>query len=521
MNRKDRRAAKKNKHISLDPAEQQKALLIQQALDAAAELMQYEKLDDAETVYKGILEHAPSNTTATFNLGIIEHRKMHLDHAEKWFNQVLTINPNDYDALSALGLVKFDQGDIDKGLELSKKSIEMSPSPEACTRLGTLLREMGMIDEGLKYMYKSIELDPDFVGGWYDIANTKKFTLDDPDLAKMQKLDKKSDKLSNTEQIQLKFALSKCLMDAGDYKESFKSLNKANSLKRKSITYIPEFMETYMNEIASLFTPELFKKFKDVGNPTDKPIFIVGMPRSGTTLTEQILASHPDVYGAGELDYVKNSVPFILNKDMPLSVVQNEATCHKYLIEALTPEVIYKIGQDYLNKINIIAPDAKHVTDKMPFNFTWIGIIKLALPNAKIIHCNRNPADNALSIYRQSFTQLTPWAYNLEEIARTYNSYNKLMEHWNNLFPDQIYKANYDNIVLNQEAETRKLLKFCNLEWNDSCLEFYKTRRQVKTASVYQVRQPIYKSSVKGWRRFEEEMQPFINILDSKLQKNV
>ena len=511
MNRKNRRAQNKSPATS---AEQQKAALIQQALDAAAELVKYEKLDEATAVYNGILDHAPHNTTAMFNLGIIAHRRTQYDTAEKFFEQILAINPDDAEAISAMGVIKLDQGDIEGALALSETAVSKNPTAEAYARKGGLLRELGKMDEAIVEIQNAIAANPEYIGAYYDLSISKKFTSDDPDLHKMAKLVTKADKFPLERQIQLHFALGKAYVDAQELEKAFDHYNIGNKLKRETLNYTPDFMQAYLHEIANLFTPEFMEEHKDIGHSSDKPIFIIGMPRSGTTLVEQIIASHPDVHGAGELHAFRDAVPVIDNPALPDFFKQTEASCHKDLLDHLDKDMAHEIAEKYLAHINKLAPDHKHVTDKMPFNFLWAGLIRLVFPNAKIVHCTRNPMDTGLSIYRQLFTQLTPWAYDLKEIGQIYNGYKHLTDHWHNLFPDHIYNANYESIVSNQEVETRKLLAFCELEWHDDCLEFYKAKRQVKTASVYQVRQPIYKDSVKGWRRFETQLQPLADVVD-------
>lgn len=510
MNRKDRRS---QGNAPAGSPEQQKAALIQQALDAATELVKYEKLDEASAIYRGILEHAPHNTTAMFNLGIIAHRRSQYDDAEKLFNQILAMKPDDAEAISALGVIKLDQGDIEGALALSEKAVSKNPTAEAYARKGGLLRELGKMDDAIVEIQKAISLNPEYIGAYYDLSISKKFTSDDPDLLKMAKLAKKADKYPLERQTQLHFALGKAYVDAQELEKAFDHYNSGNKLKRETLNYTADFMQAYLQEIADLFTPEFMETHKDIGHSSDKPIFIIGMPRSGTTLVEQIIASHPDVHGAGELHAFRNAVPVVPNPALPELFTQTEASCHKGLLDLLSKDVAHEIAEEYLADINKLSPNQKHVTDKMPFNFLWAGLIRLVFPNAKIVHCTRNPMDTGLSIYRQLFTQLTPWAYDLKEIGQVYNGYKHLTDHWHNLFPNHIYNANYESIVSNQEEETRKLLAFCELEWHDDCLEFYKAKRQVKTASVYQVRQPIYKDSVKGWRRFETQLQPLADVV--------
>jgi hypothetical protein len=255
------------------------------------------------------------------------------------------------------------------------------------------------------------------------------------------------------------------------------------------------------------FSKPFFQKHILSGFKSKQPIFIVGMPRSGTSLVEQIIASHPEVYGAGELAYLANVVNKYFKQIVPEDFFK--------AVNLSDSSIFANIGKDYVNSINLISNNRNYVTDKMPVNFRLIGFIKIALPNAKVIHCMRSSKDICLSIYKNFFGQeVMPWAYDQKELAIYYNNYVHLMDHWNKTLPNYIYNIQYEDLISNQEYETKKLIEFCQLSWDDSCLKFYNNKRSVSTASVNQVRKNIYKSSINSWKNYENELADLFKVLD-------
>ena len=230
------------------------------------------------------------------------------------------------------------------------------------------------------------------------------------------------------------------------------------------------------------------------------------MPRSGTTLVEQILSSHPDVYGAGELLELGNQIRKYFINNNKLSFPEK--------ISDWNMESINEIGKNYLTYIRNISQNSKHITDKLPHNFQWLGFIKIIFPNAKIIHCKRNKYDNCLSIFKNFFAGGLNFSYDLKEIGLHYKEYNRLMNHWLELMPNFIHEIKYEELVADSESKIKNLLKFCNLNWHPDCLEFYKNIRPVFTASMAQVKKPIYKDSVKAWEKFKFGLKPLIDELD-------
>ena len=300
----------------------------------------------------------------------------------------------------------------------------------------------------------------------------------------------------------LYFALFKAYEDIKDYNKSFEFLKKGNDAKKALVTFDRNVEEQVYNGVKEQFTTDHINSFQGKGCDDDTPIFIVGMPRSGTTLTEQIISSHPDVYGAGELH--------------SLSQVQKD-------LGELTQENCYALGEEYVKRVREINSDsqsAKKITDKMPANYLHIGTMVTTLPNAKIIHCRRNPIDTCLSCYKQLFARGHYWSYDFEDMAIHYAFYEDMMEHWRTTLPkDRFLEFDYEETVNDFETQARRLIEFVELEWNDACLTPHKTKRDVLTASKGQVRKPVYKTSVEAWRRYEEQLAPLAEALKPFVKK--
>jgi hypothetical protein len=257
-----------------------------------------------------------------------------------------------------------------------------------------------------------------------------------------------------------------------------------------------------------VFDKAFFKRLQGGGDPSDVPIFVLGMPRSGTTLTEQIIASHPQVHGAGELPYLWEIV-----QQQPVAGKQSHLIYPENLT-SLTHETLTQWGQEYFTRLRRRALEAKHITDKMPANYLALGLIPLMLPNAKIIHVKRNPGDTCVSCFTRLFNRNQDATYDLAELGQHYANYARLMQHWQRVLPAGTFiEVQYEDIVADAESEARRLIDFCSLEWNDACLAFHKNKRNVHTASASQVRQTVYASSVDRWRHYEKHLRPLLDAL--------
>ncbi len=290
-------------------------------------------------------------------------------------------------------------------------------------------------------------------------------------------------------------------MDAGDGERAFAHLDRGNSLQRSRISFDLDAHLTAPEAMAAAFDASTVQRLAGGGHGSDRPVFVIGMPRSGTTLVEQILASHPKVHGAGELQLLGQ-----LAGRLPRA--------GEGLIEALTPDELGRLGAEYDGRLQALASGAARIVDKMPGNFLFAGLIRLMLPNARIIHCVRDPLDTCLSCYATRFTTANPFAYDQRELALHYRAYARLMQHWRTVLPaDGFTEVRYEDVVADLEGETRRLLAFCGLDWDDRCLEFHQTRREVRTASSSQVRRPLYSSSVRRAQAVAGHLGPLIEAL--------
>ena len=367
----------------------------------------------------------------------------------------------------------------------------------------------GDMAEAERLFKRALEIQPDNFDARFALVEVKKVVAEDENFAVLvsQAALVRSGKLPMLHQkkISLHFALGKCFDDIKNYERAFMHFNEGCKLKRATIAYDPQQTTEYFADIMRIMDRPTIQRLCGGSDPSAVPIFVLGMPRSGTTLTEQIIASHPDVHGAGELPYMLA----ILQRD-----VNGEGAVYPYTIPKLQQADLAKWAEDYISALHRLAPDAQRITDKMPKNFIAIGLIHAMLPNAKIIHVNRSPVDTCLSCYTQQFTKQQEHTYDLAELGRYYSDYARLMEHWRKVLPAGAFlDVQYEDIVADLNKQARHIIAFCGLEWNDSCIDFYKNKRSIHTASVTQVRQPIYTSAVERWRNYEKFLDPLLDAL--------
>jgi tetratricopeptide (TPR) repeat protein len=396
-----------------------------------------------------------------------------------------------------------EQGRLDEAITSYQKAISIKPDiAEAYYNLGTVLKGRGKLNEAVTSFQKAISIKPDFAEAYRSLSTSRKFTDISETLGIKVTL---SNAKTDNDKMHLNFALGKAMLDIKHDSDAFQYFLEGNKIERETLQFDIADTEQMFKKFQTKFDKSFFRSRKGFGCKDNTPIFILGMPRSGSTIIEQILSSHPNVYGAGELPHIRQSLMQNLPSDK-ISMIP-----HK--VAQLMLDDINKIGESYIERVRDIEPNVKFITDKMPENFLYIGIIKLILPNAKIIHSVRSPEDTCFSIFREKFMGVNNYAYDLAEIGQYYRLYTEMMRHWHLVLPGEIYDCNYEKLIANQEEETRKLLDFCGLEWNIKCLNFHKTVRNIKTASNYQARQPMYTSSINGWKRFEKQLQPLIEAL--------
>jgi len=464
------------------------------------------RLDDAIDNFQKAISVKPDFAEAYNNLGSALRESGRSEEAISCLRMALSTKPDFAEAHSNLGNALQDAGRLEEAIGSFKKAIALKPNfAETYFNLGNLLQQSGKAEDAIINFKKALSLRPTYGEPYRTLAAIKKHTEYDDEVRAMEGLYNRKD-LANEDKIHLGFALGKIFEDFNQYDKSFHFISEANRLKRGSYKYSIEVDQDLFERIKIIFSAEFFVSHKDSGYLDDTPIFIVGMPRSGTTLVEQILASHPLVIGAGELmDFINLSDSFCAaaGGQFPECFQQVDAAKFK------------SIGSAYIKSIRKHSKDAKHITDKLPHNFLRVGLIKVILPQAKIIHCRRDPMDNCLSIYKNYFgvKGSHEYAYDQNELGQYYRLYLDLMEHWDNVLPGFMYSLKYEEMVADQKNQTEKLLDFCGLPWDEACLSFHKTKRRVQTASLAQVRKPIYHDSVELWKRYETQLAPLYKAI--------
>jgi len=454
-------------------------------------LMAADRADEAEAVLNEALALEPESSRVYLRLASALLRADRFDEAEESARRAAELQPDAPWPDHMLSQIHFMAGRMESAEAAALACIEKAPRfAQGHGWVAEMYQTLGRMDEAMTHAREALRLNPEYVGGYYTIASAKSFTADDPDLTEMEAL---AGRVTATNQkIPLCFALGRAYESLKDYDRSFRYYKQANDLRRGLLVHGREAAGQQFARVKARFDAAQLAELAGTGEPSDVPVFIVGMPRSGTTLVEQILSSHPQVFGAGEL-----------------------ATLGRIAARAreLTPETCAALGQEYVESVRRLAPDAARITDKMPGNFIHVGLIAAILPNARIIHCRRDPVDTCLSCYKQNFARGQHWSYELAELGEHFRRYRDLMAYWHEVLPGWVLGVDYEAVVADTENQARRLVDHIGLPWNDACLEFYRSERPVMTASKAQVRQPIYTTSVEKWRRYGAHLEPLLAAL--------
>jgi len=479
---------------------------IRMLAEVAARLRRFR---DAETLLVRCLELAPSFTGARHNYAVVLHRQNKPAEALREIEALLALEPRNpgYNNLKAAILVRI--GEYQQSIEIYEAVLGDYPQqPKIWMSYGHALKTKGREDDSIAAYRKSIELLPTLGEAYWSLANLKTFRFTPAELDAMR-LQHDRDGLAEEDRYHLHFALGKALEDAGSYAESFQNYAQGNQIRRNSIKYSSREMTTHVERSKTLMTQEFFGERAGYGSSVSDPIFIVGLPRAGSTLLEQILSSHSQVEGTMELP----DIPAIAKT---LSGVGGGSQGSDYpeALTALSAQECRALGERYMSQTRIQRKtDAPHFIDKMPNNFAHIGLIHLALPNAKIIDARRHPLACCFSGFKQHFARGQNFTYGLEDIGRYYRDYIELMAHFDAVLPRRIHRVIYESIVADTESEVRRLLAYCELPYEDGCLRFYENERAVRTASSQQVRQPIFRDAVDHWRNYEPWLAPLKDAL--------
>lgn len=439
-------------------------------------------------------------------LGAIAHQTGENEIAVDLFTKALAIKPNYVGAHINLAAAFKNLGKLEAAIASLKRALAIKPDLAIAHRnLGIAQQALGESDEAMVSFRKALAINPRDGTAHRHLASIKKFSEHDDDVTAMETA-WASPGMGDDQKMHLAFGLGKVFEDLRQYEKAFSFFSTGNAIKRRTYDFSIRSVENYFEKLKGLFTEDFFASHKNAGSPDETPIFILGMPRSGTTLVEQILASHPKVTGAGELDYLGRTVDCFFKE-----IGQEKFTDGIYQADQ---SLFSAFGDKYIDMLRNHSSTACFITDKMPGNFFLIGMIKVILPRAKIVHCLRDPVDTCVSIFKNFFTSdAMRYADNLVELGQYYCLYRDLMNHWQQVLPEFTYSIQYENLVEDQEKQARLLLDYCGLEWNDQCLNFHRTDRAVHTISYSQVRKPIYNSSVRSWKRYEKWLSPLIENL--------
>jgi tetratricopeptide (TPR) repeat protein len=523
--------------LRLDPARER--------IVKAAELQRAGKLEEAEGIYREILARDPRHVEALRLLALVAFQTEHYGQAEKLLDRAVEIAPDFVAAWIDLGRTQLERLDIPAALASMQRAQELSPrSSNVQVHLGNVLARAGRHDEAVEAYRRAIALRPDAPFGylglgntlktigrqaeaiaayrqatairpahseaWWSLSNLKTFRFDDEEVKAIEQ-QLATERLPDETRAQFSFALGKAYEDRGDYPRAFDHYERGNRTRRPLESYDPVQTEAINERIREVFDAEFLASHAGAGDPDPAPIFVVGLPRSGSTLIEQILASHSQVDATHELPEAGRLIQRI-NRDRRDRLVYPDA------VRGFGGGDWSALGRAYIEATRKYRRGAPQFIDKMPNNFANVGLLALALPNAKFINARRHPLDTCLSCYKQLFARGQPFTYDLVELGEYYLEYARMMDHWHAVLPGRVLDVQYEAVVAYLEREARRMLAYCGLPWEDACLRYWETERAIRTASSEQVRRPIYDSSIGVWRNYERQLAGLIEILAPVLQ---
>jgi tetratricopeptide (TPR) repeat protein len=521
-------------------------------IELAIQYMNTERLDEAEETYRKILDQDPEHLEANHLLGFLLAKTFYHEHAIEYLEKTIEINKSHTPALFLLSRCLYDLGRMDESVEIMKQFMRLGQKKKigekainlraGCLHLGQLYMELHRHEEAERWLLRGLRFEPDSV----DIQNAlcllyfeqgrseevkkiaqraietnpgnivpyrylvagRKFLTHDDLMHEMENIYARPD-ITDPDRLILAFALGKASEDLGKYDQAFDYWTEGNRLRRKISPYEINRTVNKMQAIRKTFNAKLLRTARPVQSTAMTPVFVVGMPRSGTSLVEQILASHSRVAAAGELETLAR-------------LGQNAVTRFPDDMSKLDEEQWQHLGADYLKFVTDIVGDAAYIVDKMPRNFMFLGMLRMMLPQAKIIHCRRDRMDTCLSCYKNDLLQEgMGYTCDLADLGLYYRHYESLMAHWQELLSDWIYEVSYESLVADPATEIHRLLDFCDLDHQAGCESFYKTKRIVRTTSALQVRQPVYRDSVDSWKHYDRQLQPLIEALNQPPERGL
>ncbi len=468
--------------------------------------MDRNQFGDAIVLLRRAIDHAPDSVRAWNALGSALLARQDFDAAIEAFRRSAALEPRLAHSRLMLGKALSLASNYHDAIDAFRAGLDIQPDNSGClVGLGHCLKTIGRTDEAVQNYRASIAGHPTFGEPYWSLADLKDFRFEQAEIQSMQ-THVDDARLPEETRIHFSFALGKAREDEGDYRSAFEHYRHGNLARRARESYDPVDTEVLHDRILDVFTPDFLAEHAGGGDPDPAPIFIVGLPRSGSTLIEQILASHSRVEGTRELPDLPNVVRSI-DRQAP------GAERYPEILKLCADDRLRELGEQYLESTRRHRSGLPFFTDKLPNNFSEIGLLALILPNAKIIDARRHPLDSCMGSFKQLFASGQAFTYDLLELGEYYLDYRRVMDHWHAVLPGRVLDIQYEHLVDDQEAQTRRLLKFCGLPWEEACLRFYETDRAINSASSEQVRRPLYASSVNHWKHYEEDLAELIEIL--------
>jgi tetratricopeptide (TPR) repeat protein len=470
-------------------------------------LQEENSLDDARAWYQRALQLEPSSARIHTNAASLLAEQEKYDDALTVYRRALELDPTYAEAHCGVGGIHHEQGQFEQAQTHYREALRHMPDlPAAHCALGTVREELGDFKDAERCWRTALQYDARLAGAYSALATLLRGKLPDEDLAGMHKLLADPD-LHDGRRSALHFGLAQVLDARGAYDEAAASLRQANALalagaRKRGFGYDPEAHTRFVTRMMAVCSPAFFERTRDIGVDSERPIFIVGLPRSGTTLTEQVLASHSQVFGAGEQRLAR--------EDFEALAAQEDQALET--LARLDLATARRIGAQHLERLRQVNADRPRVADKMPDNYLYLGLLAALFPRAKFIHCRRDLRDIAVSCWMTNFSSIR-WANDPDHIAARFEEYRRLMDHWRRVLPVPVLEVDYEETVADLEGVARRLVDWCGLEWEPGCLTFHEGKRPVRTASVTQVRQPIYTRSVARWKHYEKALQALFDAL--------
>ncbi len=463
--------------------------------------------DDAEFLLESCVEFAPDHLQARIDYANLLIRKTRFEKAHEQAQRLVAMQPQNRGFKTTLATTLVGLGRFEEGMALYEELLEADPTRSQLHLLaGHARKTMGAFDEAVASYREAYHCRPDFGDAFWSLANTKTYRFSDAELGHIKRYER-APQTAAEDRIHLCFAAGKALEDRAEYEASFGYYERGNALKQQQTGYNPENIEERAGAQIETCTPALFERREGVGLDCRDPIFIVGLPRAGSTLLEQILASHSMVDGTMELHNILALAQRLRGR------AAEKTSRYPGILHDLDDDYFRRFGEQYIEDTRTYRGTAPLFIDKMPNNFVHIGLIRLILPNAKVIDARRNPMACCFSCFQQLFGEGQEFTYGLEEVGRYYRAYVRLMDHWDAVLPGHVLRVMHEDVVDDLETQVRRILDFCELPFEENCIHFHKTERNIRTPSSEQVRQPIYREGVDRWRRFEAHLNPLREAL--------